>query len=184
MVRARQGWFGLGLAIAVSATSGCGGSTSATADAAKVEADKKAEAEKLAEARREEIRKEREAKAAAEQKAADDRQAELDRLCVVPEGAALPNKLGDACTAVAESYDAFTRRHFADDADTLAKWDEGKEGQMQFTITTCKKAGSLEAAVCAEHALDEASAALREAAPEILRICMDKYGKDNTPPAD
>ena len=118
-------------------------------------------------------KREAEAKAKADKEAAY--KAALDKACVLP--AKLPKKLNKACQAAGEAHDAFMKRQYADDAETLEKWSLAAGTQIKFTVSTCTKGGSLEVAACQKHALDNAPPELKEDATEILKTCIDKFGK-------
>lgn len=144
----------------------------AAAEAAKAEKEKE-EAESAK--RTEEFRKKREADEQKKKEAEEAKLAAFDAVCVVPEGAKKPKKLTQACQAVVDAHDGFMNRLYAGDTETLEKWNSAKGTQVPFTLATCNKTGSLEAAMCQKHALDNAPAELKEDAPELLRRCIDKY---------
>jgi hypothetical protein len=123
----------------------------------------------------EERRKEREAKAAAETKAADDLKAQIDALCVVPEGAKKPKKLGDACEAVVKAQASFIERAFSKDPAKLEKLKGASKMQTQMTMQMCL-AGNVDVAVCQKHALDGAPEELGKDLNDIMRVCVEKYG--------
>lgn len=155
--------------------SGCD-SSPAPSDAALAAAKAEKEKEDAEAARRtEEFRRKREAEEQKKKEAEAAKTAALDAVCVVPEGAKKPKKLAQACQAVVDAHDGFMQRHYADDAETLEKWNAAKGTQVPFTLATCNKTGSIEAAMCQKHALDSAPVELKEDAPEILRRCIDKY---------
>ena len=124
---------------------------------------------------------ERKQKRLAEQKAAEEaeerKQAAMQAVAIVPEP--LPKSLGKACDAVGEAYDAFMQRMYADEPDTLHKWNDAKDTQLPMTTATCIKGASLQAAACQKHALDQASEELKGAQTELLRLCIDKFGRAN-----
>jgi hypothetical protein len=144
------------------------------AAAAAAKADKEKEDAEAAK-RTEEFRKKREAEEQKKKEAEEAKAAAFDAVCVVPEGAKKPKKLAQACQAVVDAHDGFMQRHYAGDTETLEKWNAAKGTQVPFTLATCNKTGSLEAAMCQKHALDTAPAELKEDAPELLRRCIDKY---------
>jgi predicted lipid-binding transport protein (Tim44 family) len=130
----------------------------------------------------EERRKEREAKAAAEAKAAEDLKAQIDALCVVPEGAKKPKKLGDACEAVVTAQSSFIQRAFAHDPAKLEKLKGASQMQNQMTTQMCL-AGNIDVAVCQKHALDSAPKELGKDLNDIMRVCVEKYGAAPKGPA-
>lgn len=159
------------LAVVAGSASACdsGDSSKPAPDATKNNED--AELEKRVAERRE--------KRLAEQKAAEEAEAKkkaaLDAVCVLPKN--MPKKLADACKAVGEAQDAFMKRMYADDPGTLEKWSSAKNTQLPMTITTCTKTGSIEAAACQANALTQAPPELAKELPELLRTCIDKFGK-------
>ncbi len=136
------------------------------ADAKAKEADEK---KKRVEAKR----LEREAKAKAEKEEAAKHQAAIDALLVLPEK--MPKKLDKACKAASEAQDAFMLRHY--DGDAVEKWNAAKSSQLQMAVATCTKLGSIESAACQANALATAPTELKKALPDILRGCMEKFGK-------
>jgi hypothetical protein len=144
--------------------------------AAPAEADNKAAEE---DAELEKRLEERKQKRLAEQKAAEEaeaaKKAAMEAVAIVPE--TLPKSLGKACDAVGESYDAFMNRMYEDDAETVQKWNDAKGTQLPMTVTTCINGASLEAAACQKHALDNAPEELKGDQTELLRVCIDKYGR-------
>jgi hypothetical protein len=143
----------------------------APAAAADEQAAEEAELEKRLE--------ERKQKRLAEQKAAEEaeanKKAAMEAVAIVPD--TLPKSLGKACDAVGESYDAFMNRMYADEDETLQKWNDAKGTQLPMTVATCLKGASLQAAACQMHALDNAPEALKGEQTELLRFCIDRYGK-------
>lgn len=141
---------------------------------AKEEADKKA--------RIEERRKKREADAKAKEEEEAKRKAAIDAVLVLPEK--MPKKLDKACKAVAEAQDGFMNRLY--EGETVEKWNNAKGTQLPMTIAQCTKQASLEVAACQQNALTIAPPELKKELPELLRGCIDKFGKKaegDTPPA-
>ena len=103
-------------------------------------ADPQADAE--AKARIEERRKAREAEAKAAEEAKAKKAAAFDAACTAP--ADTPKKLQAACELVSEAWDGFMQRKYKDEPDVLAKWNESKGSQLVFSMTQCKKQGSIE----------------------------------------
>lgn len=159
---------------------GCDSSPSASnAAAEKAKAD---EAKEDAEAakRTEEFRKKREGEEAKKKEEEEAKAAALAAVCVVPEVGKKPKKLSKACEDVVAAHDGFMNRHYADDPETLEKWNAAKGTQVPFTLATCNKTGSIDAALCQKHALETAPAELKKDAPEILRTCIDKFAAGRT----
>ena len=151
---------------------GCDGGAAekAKVDAKAAKASKKKEEEARIEARKQ--------KRLAEAKAAEDavkaKAAAVDAVCVLPDK--LPKKLDKACDAVADAHDKFMLKHYADNPDTITKWNGGKGTQLPMTIAQCKKAGSIEVAACQVNAFETASVELKKEIPAIFRTCIDKFG--------
>jgi hypothetical protein len=152
--------------------------------------DNKARNEEIANVEKKETKDPELEKAMAERKAkreADDKakgeaveakRAAIDKITVLPEK--LPKKLEDACNAVGEAQDRFMQRLHT--GDVLTKWTEAKENQIPMTIVQCASASSLQVAGCQTSALDNAGPELKEDLPEILKVCIDKYGPKGPPP--
>lgn len=141
---------------------------------AKEEEDKK----KRVEANR--LKREADVKAKADEAAAH--QAAIDALLVLPEK--MPKKLDKACKAASEAQDAFMLRHY--DGEAVEKWNAAKSTQLQQAVALCTKLGSIEAAACQSNALTTAPTELKKALPDLLRGCMEKFGKPaegSAPPA-
>jgi hypothetical protein len=139
------------------------------------EADDKAAEDAELEKRLEERKQQRLAEQKAAEEAEAKKQAAMEAVAIVPD--TLPKGLGKACDAVGESYDAFMNRMYADDPETLQKWNDAKGTQLPMTVATCVKGASIEAAACQKHALDNAPEELAGEQTELLRFCIDKYGK-------
>jgi hypothetical protein len=148
-------------------------------DSAPQAAPAEAEAKSDEDAELEKRLEERKQKRLEEQRAAEEAEAKkvaaMDAVAIIPE--TLPKSLSKACDAVGESYDAFMNRMYADESDTLQKWNDAKGTQLPMTVTTCIKGASLEAAACQKHALDNAPEELKGEQTELLRHCIDKFGK-------
>jgi len=119
---------------------------------------------------------ERKQKRLAEEKAKADvdaaRTAALEKVAVLPPK--LPKKIDKACAEVGEAQDRFMQRMFT--GEVLEKWTAAKGTQLPMTVMQCTKAGSLEVAACQAYALDNAPPELKEDVPEILKVCIDKFG--------
>lgn len=138
-------------------------------------ADQKADEDAEFEKRMEERKQKRLAEQAAAEEAEAKKKAAMEAIAIVPE--TLPKGLGKACDDVGEAYDAFMNRMYADEPETLQKWNDAKGTQLPMTVATCSKGGSLEAAACQKHALDNAPEELKGDQTELLRVCIDKYGR-------
>ncbi|HFE46559.1 MAG TPA: hypothetical protein ENJ18_13875 [Nannocystis exedens] len=135
------------------------------------EAKKKADEKSLAD---------RKAKREAEQKAKEDAEkaekAAIDALAVLPE--TMPKKLDKACAARAQAEDDFMNKHY--EGEAVEKWNKAKGTQLGFAKQSCLKAGSLEVPACQIEALNNAPTELRKKLPDLLRACMDKFGKEGS----
>lgn len=139
------------------------------AAAAEAKAKEDAELQKRIAARR----AEREAKEKAKQEEEQKKQEAIAAVAVLPEK--LPKKLDQACEGVWEAQQGFMERLYGDNPETVEKWKAAAGTQKPMTITTCKKAGSIEAAACQIHALENAPPELKKELPAILRYCIDKF---------
>ena len=149
---------------------------------AAADAKAKKEAKEAEEAAALEKRKqERLAKQKAEEDAEAAKQAAIDALCTLPEDAEIPKKLDKACAAVAEAHDGFMNRLYADNAETVAKWNSAKGTQLPMTTGQCTKAGSTKVAACQIHALNTATVELKKELPAMFKTCIDKYGAPPEP---
>jgi len=173
--RAPAGWTSSCLLLLVLGAAGCDSTPSAAQSLAASE-EKKTTDDATTQKRTEEIRKKREADEKAKQEAAAARLAALDAACVLPPGKP-PKKLDALCGQVADAHDGFMQRNFADDKETLDKWNAAKGTQTPMTIAMCRKTGNIEAALCQRHALQNAGPELRNDVPDILRTCIDKFAK-------
>jgi hypothetical protein len=167
-------------AILCSSLAACdGGDAKPKADPA-AEAKAKEEADKKA--RIEERRKKREAEAKAKEEEAKKHQEAIDAVLLLPEK--MPKKLDKACKAVGDAQDAFMNRLY--EGETVTKWNNAKGTQLPMTIAQCTKHASLEVAACQANALTIAPPELKKALPDLLRGCIEKFGKKpegDTPPA-
>jgi hypothetical protein len=149
---------------------GCDKSESPAAQAAEQKASSEDQVDQAIQARK--------AERLAAQKAKDEEAAQkkqqLEALAALPEK--MPKKLDDACKEVGKSHDAFMRRHFADNPETLQKWTAASGTQLPLTIAQCKKHGSIEVAACQAKVLEEAPAEFKKELPGLLRACIDKFG--------
>jgi len=136
----------------------------AAAEAAEAEAEKK---------RIEERRLKREAEERAEAEAEQKKKDAIAALAVLPEK--LPKKLDKACAAMVEAQNKFMERAYADEPETLEKWKANPSAQ-QMIAATCKKSGSVQAAACQAHALENAPPEFAKSFPELLAACNEKYG--------
>jgi hypothetical protein len=162
------------LALLISASAACdsGGEDKSAANAA---AEAKAKEDAELEKRLAERKKKREAEQKAKEEEAAKKEAALDALAIVPEGADMPKKLDKACAAVGEAQMAFFERHY--EGESLEKLKSSAGTAIPMTVTTCKKSGSIEAAVCQKHALDTAPTEMKQELSMLLRKCIDKFGK-------
>jgi hypothetical protein len=119
----------------------------------------------------------READDKAKLEAAEAKRVAIDKIAVKP--AKPPKKLEEACNAVAEAQDRFMQRLHT--GEVLQKWTDAKETQLPMTIVQCASAGSLDVAGCQMAALDSAGPELKEDLPEILQVCIDKFGPKGPP---
>ena len=164
----------LALVVVSAFATGCDDSAQkkAAADAkAKKEAKEAEEAKALEKRKQERLAKEQKKK---DEEAA--KQAKVDAACTLPEDAEIPKKLAKACAGVAEAHDGFMTRLYADNAETVAKWNSAKGTQLPMTTAQCTKAGSTKVAACQMHALNNAGPELKKELPAIFKTCIDKYG--------
>jgi hypothetical protein len=154
---------------------GCdsGGGADSKADA---KLDAKAQEEAELQKRLEERRKKREEEQKAKEEAAAKKEAQLDAVAIVPEGAKLPKDLAKACDEVGKAQMAFFERNY--EGETLEKLKASSGTAIPMTVGTCKKSGSIEAAVCQVHALNTAPPEMKEDLSLLLRKCLDKFGKN------
>lgn len=121
---------------------------------------------------------EREAKAKAEEDAEKAVAEAVDKVAVLPE--TMPKDVVKACDAVAEAQDEFMKRHY--EGEALKKWESAKGTQLPMTKVQCTQADSVEVAACQKNALDNAPTELRKKLPELLKACIEKFGKAGAPP--
>ncbi len=118
-------------------------------------------------------RKKREAAAKAKEDEAAKKQAAVDAVLVLPEK--MPKKLDKACKAAGDAQDAFMNRMF--EGEAVEKWNAAKSTQMQKTVADCIKQANIEVAACQTNALNTAPKDLAKQLPDLLRGCIDKFGK-------
>lgn len=149
--------------------------SSKTAPSPAVVADKKAEEDAEMQKRIEERKQKRLAEEKAKEEAEAAKKAAIEKVAVLPEK--LPKGVGKACDDVGTALDEFMNRLYADDSATLEKWNSAKGTQLPMTVATCVKAGSVKVAACQKAALDNAPPELKEDQTEIMRYCIDKFGR-------
>lgn len=163
--------------VLVSMLLACGGNAEAEAKKA-AEAKAAAEEKKKMDEALAKRKAEREAKAQAEEDAKKKVEEAIAKVAVLPEK--MPKDLVKACDAVAEAQDEFMKRHYKDEA--LKKWEAGKGTQLPMTKVQCTQSDSIEVAACQKNALDTAPTELRKKLPDLLRVCIEKFGKKGAPP--
>lgn len=94
-------------------------------------------------------------------------------MLVLPEK--MPKKLGKACKAASDAQDAFMLRHY--EGEAVEKWNAAKSTQLQKAVAECTKVGNIEVAACQANALTIAPTELKKALPDLLRGCIEKFGK-------
>lgn len=137
------------------------------------EADKKANEEAEEAKRIEQRRLEREAKAEAEKKEAEEKVATIEALCVVPEGAKLPKKIDEACTAAADAQIEFLKKQYADEPDKLAGVEKNAAMQKANMLKMCS---SVEVAVGLQNAFENAPMGYGGSMNDIMATCIRKLG--------
>ena len=142
-----------------------------------VNVEKKEEKNPEEEKRMEERKAKREAEEKAKSDAAEAKRETLAKIAVLP--AKLEKKLDKACNEVGAAHERFMRRLHT--GEVLEKWLATKEDQLPMTIVQCASTGSLEVAGCQATALDNAPPELKEDVPEILSVCIDKFGPKKPP---
>jgi hypothetical protein len=143
-----------------------------------VNVEKKEEKDPAEEKRMEERKAKRIADEKAKSDAAEAKRELLIKIAVVPDK--LEKKLDKACNEVGAAHERFMRRLHT--GEVLEKWLATKDDQLPMTIVQCASAASVEVAGCQASALDNAPPELKEDVPEILSVCIDKFGA-KAPPA-
>lgn len=161
----------LALLVSTALLVACGGGdtkTGAPAEAKAQEPPKPAEDEGVAKRRAE-----REAKKKAEDEAAAAKKAAIEALAVLPPK--LPKDIKKACEGVADAQLEFFKRVF--EGPELEKLQAAQGTQRPMTVSSCTKLGSVEVAACQSHALSQAKVELKSEVSEIMRVCIEKFGK-------
>lgn len=153
----------------------CGGDEPATAQAAKADAAKPTAPPEPTELEKKiaERKAERLAKEKAKKEAEDKRNAAIDALIVQPDKKPR-GRLERVCKTLAKSHDAFMLRNY--EGATIEKWNGAKKMQLAQTTKMCH-GQTIEAAACQIHALDNAPKELKNALPDFLGRCIEKFGK-------
>ncbi len=145
----------------------------AFASPGKDEAKRKAEEAELAAALAE--RREREQ---AEEAAL---QARVAKAAELPEGHK-PRALKKRCNDVADAYDRFTKRRYAEDAKNLMLWYERRRARRAEVRERCSRMPE-QTMYCYEQALDNANGDLLELEDRLLKYCIGKFGGSEVLPA-